>query len=421
MHRTAPLARQGAFTRSCGRSLASAALCAAALATALPSLAQDAALDDWSAIEQAAQGQTVYWNAWGGDSRTNDYLSWVADELEARHDIELVHVKLSDTSTAVSRVIAEKAAGNLDEGAIDLIWINGENFAAMKDNDLLFGPFAEALPNYALTRADANPEVRIDFTVPTEGYEAPWGKAQLTFYYDSARVETPPGSMAELLDWARTHPGRFTYPLVPDFTGSTFLKQALIELTPDTAPLYQPVEESDFAAITAPLWDYLDTLHPYLWREGRTFPTSGPEMKRLMGDGELSLAFTFIPSEPAAAVADFQLPPTTRSYVLDGGTLGNVHFVAIPFNASHQAGALVTANFLLSPEAQAHKQDPAVWGDRTVLDMDALSGKERATFIDDSDNPAALPADALSKTLPEPHPSWMERLEAAWLERYGSQ
>ncbi|RAR63100.1 putative thiamine transport system substrate-binding protein [Onishia taeanensis] len=423
MHRIAPLARSRSFTGYFGRSIAVATLSATALATALPSLAQDdaLALDDWTAIEQAAQGQTVYWNAWGGDSRTNDYLSWVADELEARHDIELVHVKLSDTGTAVSRVIAEKAAGNLDEGAIDLIWINGENFAAMKDNDLLFGPFAEALPHYALTRADANPEVRVDFTVPTEGFEAPWGKAQLTFYYDSARVETPPSSMAELLDWARAHPGRFTYPLVPDFTGSTFLKQALIELTPDTAPLYQPVEESDFATVTAPLWDYLDALHPYLWREGRNFPTSGPEMKRLMGDGELSLAFTFIPSEPAAAVADFQLPPTTRSYVLDAGTLGNVHFVAIPFNASHKAGALVTANFLLSPEAQAHKQDPAVWGDRTVLDMDAVSDEVRATFIDDSDNPAALPAGALSKTLPEPHPSWMERLEAAWLERYGSQ
>ncbi|WP_136253232.1 ABC transporter substrate-binding protein [Onishia niordana] len=425
MNRIAPLfARLRPRTRAFSRSLATIALAV----TALPSLAQDATptigdsnLKSWAAIEEAAKGQTVYWNAWGGDNRTNEYLAWVADELEARHDIELVHVKLSDTGTAVSRVIAEKAAGNLDEGAIDLIWINGENFAAMKDNDLLFGPFAEALPNYALTRPQSNPEVRVDFTVPTGGFEAPWGKAQLTFYYDSARLETPPGDMAELLDWAEDNPGRFTYPLVPDFTGSTFLKQALIELTNDTAPLYKPVEKSDFAAVTAPLWDYLDALHPHLWRDGRHFPASGPEMKRLMGDGELSMAFTFIPSEPAAAVADFQLPPTTRSYVLDGGTLGNVHFVAIPFNASHKAGALVTANFLLSPQAQTHKQDPAVWGDRTVLDLDALDEEARAAFIDDRDNPAALPAEALSKTLPEPHPSWMERLEEAWLERYGSQ
>jgi ABC-type uncharacterized transport system YnjBCD substrate-binding protein len=32
----------------------------------------------------------------------------------------------------------------------------------------------------------------------------------------------------------------------------------------------------------------------------------------------------------------------------------------------------VTANFLLSPEAQARKQDPKVWGDPTVLAMERL-------------------------------------------------
>ena len=30
---------------------------------------------------------------------------------------------------------------------------------------------------------------------------------------------------------------------------------------------------------------------------------------------------------------------------------------------------MVVADFLLSPEAQARKQDPAVWGDPTVLAM----------------------------------------------------
>lgn len=394
-----------------------AALCC----VAVPLTAQALELDDWAAVEAEARGQTVYWNAWGGDTRTNDYLDWVGERLEERHDIELVHVKLSDTGEAVSRVVAEKAAGNRDEGAIDLIWLNGENFAAMKRNDLLFGPFAEHLPHYALTSAEAKPEVRLDFTVPTDGFEAPWGKAQLTFYYDGARVETPPQDLPALLEWAKAHPGRFTYPLIPDFTGSTFLKQALLELVDDTAPLYRPVEDSDFATVTAPLWDYLDALHPHLWREGRHFPGSGPEMRRLMGDGELSLAFTFIPSDPAAAVADFELPPSTRSYVLEGGTLGNVHFVAIPFNARHKAGALVTANFLLSPEAQAHKQDPDVWGDRSVLDMATLTEAQRDAFTDDSDNPAALAPEALAQTLAEPHPSWMERLEEAWQDHYGSR
>ncbi|WP_302139318.1 ABC transporter substrate-binding protein [Halomonas alkalicola] len=387
---------------------------------------------DWEAVLEEARGQTVYWNAWGGDDRTNRYIEWVARRVAEEHDLRLVHVKLDDTSAAVSRVLAEKAGGNREDGSIDLIWINGENFAAMKEADLLFGPFAERLPNFALTHPEHNPEVVTDFTLPTGGYESPWGKAQITFYYDSEDMGDsedigdseeigdagPPRSIEALLAWAEANPGRFTYPRIPDFTGSTFLKQALIALVDDTAPLYAPTEESDFAAVAAPLWEYLDALHPHLWRSGRQFPASGPELRRLMGDGELSLAFTFYPSEPAAAVADFELPESVRSYVLDEGTLGNVHFVAIPFNSPHKAGAMAVANFLLSPEAQAHKQDLAVWGDRTVLDVARLPEADRARFAIDTENPAMLPADALEKTLPEPHPSWMTALQDAWRERY---
>ncbi|MGQ7245897.1 ABC transporter substrate-binding protein [Halomonas sp. V046] len=397
------------------------ALLAALALTATTQVARAIELpQDWGSIEGQAQGQTLYWNTWGGDANVNRYIDWVGERLAADYAIDLVQVKLDDTAAAVSRVLAEKSAGNTDQGAIDLIWINGENFAAMKDNGLLYGPFAPRLPNFALTSPETNPEMTTDFTVPTEGYEAPWGKAQLTFYYDSDKVVTPPGSLTELLSWAAAHPGRFTYPLVPDFHGSTFLKQALIELAEDPSVLSRPAAETNSEAVMAPLWEYLDRLHPLLWREGKHFPASGPAMKSLMGDGELSLAFTFNPSEPAAAVADFQLPPSTRSYILDAGTIGNVHFVAMPFNASHKAAAMVTANFLLSPEAQIRKQRLDVWGDPSVLDPARLSDEQRAALTPTDDQPARVAPDALQRTLPEPHPSWIDAVEAGWLERYGS-
>lgn len=377
--------------------------------------------DGWQAIREQARGQTVYWNAWAGDTRINGYIAWVGQQMAETHGVEVVHVKLDDTSTAISRVIAEKAADNQDDGSIDLVWLNGENFAAMREHELLYGPFTDTLPNFALTRPADNPEVATDFTLPTDGFESPWGKAQITFYHDAQEVESPPTSIEALLDWAEAHPGRFSYPRIPDFTGSTFLKQVLIALTDDRQALDAPVAQSDFDRLTAPLWDYLDALHPHLWRSGRQFPDSGPELRSLMGAGELSLAFTFQPSEPAAAVADFELPPSTRSYVLDGGTLGNVHFVAIPFNSPHKAAALVLANFLLSPEAQAHKQDLSVWGDRTVLDVTHLDEASRRLFSDEADNPAMLAPEALSQTLPEPHPSWMTALQEAWQTRYTAQ
>ncbi len=374
--------------------------------------------EDWSAITEQAHGQTVYFNAWGGEPKTNNYIRWAGEQVKARYAIDLVHVKLGDTAEAVARIVAEKQGGNTSAGAIDLIWINGENFAALKQSNLLAAPWVDKLPNFSLTDPANNPAVTTDFSVPVDGLEAPWGKAQVVFYYDQALTDHPPGSMPELLTWARSNPGEFSYPKPPQFLGTTFLKQALIELTEQKEALYRPVGEADFAAVTAPLWTFLDQLHPNLWRAARSFPENGSALRRLMGDGELSLAFSFSPAEVPSAIASNELPSTVKSYVLDGGTIGNVSFLTIPFNAQHKAGAMVVANFLLSPEAQAHKQNPEVWGGLTVLAMDQLSAEQRALFDALPTPQGGVTPVQLRQVVQEPHASWVDALEKAWLARY---
>jgi putative thiamine transport system substrate-binding protein len=81
---------------------------------------------------------------------------------------------------------------------------------------------------------------------------------------------------------------------------------------------------------------------------------------------------------------------------------------------------MVVANFLLSPEAQARKQDPRVWGDPTVLALSKLAPHERRLFDELPLGVASLPPEKLGPTLPEPHPSWMTAIEAMWRQRYGS-
>lgn len=376
--------------------------------------------DAWGDTLAQARGQTVYWNAWGGDAQINDYIAWVGDQVAERYGVELVHVKLSDTAEAVARIVAEKASGRTTGGSVDLIWINGENFAALKRQDLLFGPFAESLPNFRHVDTAGKPTTLVDFTIPTEGYEAPWGMAQFVFLYDTATVPEPPGAIAELLDWARAHPARFTYPAPPDFIGSTFLKQVLIELTEHPDALQRPVEEADFAAVTAPLWDWLEQVRPYLWREGEGYPASGPALHQLLDDGEVDFSMAFNPGEASAAINAGRLSETVRTFILDEGTIGNTHFVAIPFNAAHKAGAMVVADFLMSPEAQAQKQDPTVWGDFTVLDVAGLDAADRERFERLPRGIATLSPQELTPVRPEPHPSWMTAIEAEWLRRFSS-
>jgi putative thiamine transport system substrate-binding protein len=383
-----------------------------------PAMAARADRLDWEVIKEKANGQTVYWNAWGGDEKINDYMRWVADRVGDRYGVDLKVVKVTDIAETVSRILAEKNAGRDANGSVDLMWINGENFKTMKENGLLYGPFAEALPNYRYVDTEGKPTTTIDFTVPVDGMEAPWGMAQIVFMYDTAVLRQPPRSMLELLAYLKANPGRFTYPEPPDFLGSTFLKQALIELTERPEALQGPATDRNFDAVTAPLWDWLDAIRPQLWRKGRAYPKSMPALRQLLDDGEIDIAFSFHQNDASAEIDKGNLKDTVRTYVLAGGTIGNTHFVAIPFNANAKQGAMVVANYLLSPEAQAHKQDPGVWGDFTVLALDRLPPEDRARFTRLKQGVATLTEAELGTPLLEPHPSWMERLEAAWRTRY---
>ncbi len=379
-------------------------------------------LSDWSAVEKKARGQTVYWNAWAGEPSINAYIVWAGKQVLDRHGVTVEHVKLSDTAEAVAKVIAEKAAGRTSGGSVDLIWINGANFAAMKERGLLYGPWAQWLPNYRLLDLENKAAVLSrDFSVPTEGYEAPWDLAQLVFYYDAARVKSPPRSAEEWLSYARANPGRLTYPDVQNFLGATFIKQLLVALAPDASALSASPGDAEFARLTAPLWHYLDELNPLLWRRGKVFPANSAELRQLLADREVDIAFSFNPSEASLAISRGELPDTVRSYVLDGGTIGNASFLAIPYNSRSKEGAMVVANFLLSPEAQARKQDPTVWGGHTVLSLAKLDSSERELFKTLKPGIAGLSPADLGPALPEPHADWMLRLRDMWLQRYASQ
>jgi putative thiamine transport system substrate-binding protein len=80
----------------------------------------------------------------------------------------------------------------------------------------------------------------------------------------------------------------------------------------------------------------------------------------------------------------------------------------------------VAADFLISPEAQARKQDPKIWGDPTVLAVSKLDAADRARFAALDLDVATLKPDELGPALDEPHPSWMDRIETEWKRRYGA-
>lgn len=369
------------------------------------------AADGWQHIQQEAKGQTVWFNAWGGDPAVNQYLDWVSGEMKTHYAITLNIVHLADAADAVKRIQTEDAAGRKTHGSVDLLWVNGENFRTLKEANLLQTGWAQTLPNWQFV--DTRKPVTEDFAIPTDGAESPWGGAQLTFIARKATLPAALNDTEVLLAFAAAHPGKISYPRPPDFTGTAFLEQLLLTLTTEPDAL-KTAPDARFAQVTAPLWEYLDRLHPLLWRKGKDFPPSPARMDALLASGSLAMSLTFNPAHARQKVASGELPADSYSFGFKKGMLGNVHFVAIPVNASASAAAKVVANFLLSPQAQIRKADPAVWGDPSVLDIKKLSP-------DDAKKLSAHTADGLPEMLPEPHAAWVDALEQEWLRRYGTR
>lgn len=373
----------------------------------------------WEAILADARGTTVNIYMWGGDELTNSWMDgFVADNLLEQYEITLNRVPMGPDEY-LNKLLGEKQAGK-EVGTIDMLWINGENFRTARQADLLWGPFAEKIPNFVQYVDKDAPDIAYDFGYPVEGYEVPWGKAQFVFGYDTARTAEPPKSAEELLAWVKENPGRFTYPELPDFTGSVFVRNLMYELCGgyEAFPFTDEVDKEALDEQLQPLWDYLNEMKPYLWREGTTYPSGVAILHQLFADGEIDLTMTYSPALMSGWIDQGLLPDSVRTYVWDKGTIGNTHFLAIPFNAPNKEGAMVLANFLLSPEAQLSKYVPKNWGDLIALDTNRLPDDVLIELDAIDTGIATLSPDILqSHRVPEISAAYIPVIEELWTER----
>lgn len=368
---------------------------------------------EWDEIVEAARGTTVTFYGWGGDENRNNWLNTtVADYVKEHYDIALEVVGM-DINDILSKLSGEKQAGS-ETGSIDMIWINGENFYSAKDNGLLYGPFTGQLPNMEAYIDLEDPETLNDFCMPIEGYEAPYAKAQMVFFNDSAVTPEAPASAEELLEFCKKYPGKVTYPALPDFTGSAFVRNIIYELC--GWEQFQDME-ADYDTVKAaiePALDYLRELNPYLWNEGKTFPESSTTVDAMFADGELVMDMSYGPFSVATGIAEGTYTDTTRTFVFDNGTIGNTNYMAIAFNSPNKAGAMVVINAILSAELQLTQYEQL--RELPVVSADKLSAEEQAAFdAVDLGKGVLSQTELLEHRLPEMPADLVPVIEEIWL------
>ncbi len=353
---------------------------------------------------------------WRGDPAINAYVdAWLAPRLRDAYGITLQAIE-GQGAELVNSFTAEREARGSQPGTTSLVWINGETFAALRDEHLLAGPWAGVLPNATLVDS-ASPIIARDFEADPAGLESPWGTATFALVFGSLRTPRPPHTVAELRTWILAHPGRFTHD--QSFTGVTFLKTVMYATGGGVARFAGGFREADYLMGRDSAFRWLESVRPSFWRGGATYPPDVAAMHRLFANGEIDVTMTNNHREVAAKIRAGVLPRTARAILLRDGTIANTHFVGIPLNAPNPAGAMVVADFLLSPEAQWAKAGLNRWGDGTVLDVRRLSAPWPERFAAQLQTPGEPSSDSVRRyARPEVSPGYHNRLLEDWRARF---
>ncbi|WP_147802622.1 ABC transporter substrate-binding protein [Alkalicoccus halolimnae] len=329
---------------------------------------------EWEEIVQEAEGAEIGVYMWGGDEGVNEYMDdFVAPALQEEYGISFTRYPM-DATEFLSRLMNEREADQ-QEGAADILWINGENFRNAKENDLLYGSIASILPNMEDHVNLEAPYVENDMGIDVEGMEVPWGNVQYAFQFrDTAN---PPQTMEELLEWSENNPGNFTYPDVFNDTGNGFVRHILhyVAENPEDVSSY---DEEWLEANGDEVWEVLRRLQPTLWRNGETYPDALAQLDQMFANGEVKATMGFNEYRAESLIEQGTFPEETETVGLDSGSISSTHYLSMPFNTPEPAAALVAINYMLSPEAQIAKLDPGMWGEGHILDTDTLSAEEQA-------------------------------------------
>lgn len=386
-----------------------------------------------------AKSATVSFFGWGGSEKINQWLEGpFAEGLLREEGFKLNRVGMN-IDEILTRLLNEKKLQNSDpakaqKGTMDVIWINGENFESTKKNGLLYGPFTDTLRNYNENIDENGADANYDFGVPIEGFEAPYGKAQFVFIYNSKNIgkwinasntgqpeqgETlvAPKNLEELKAFIKANPGRFTYPAPPDFTGSAFLRTVLLNLVDGDALRNLKPDEDVVRAAIRPAMDYLKEIKPYLWRKGETYPADVALLDNMFADGEILMSMSYEPNHASGKIASGEYKDDVRTFLLDKGTVGNTHYLAIPFNAPNPEGAKAFINYMLSVEAQKSKYNSENWGDLPALSYNCLTEDEKRSLDEIKPGIATLsPEELEAKRLGELPAALVPIIEKIWLE-----
>lgn len=230
-----------------------------------------------------------------------------------------------------------------------------------------------------------------NFLTGTYGHGVPYHTSWVILLYNSAKVQTPPHTMAQLISWIREHPGQFTYcPPADGGSGGSFVESVVGQHVP-------PADNQAMILGNATQYEHywsagiklLHSINADIYDHG-IYPNSNEGPIELLGKNQIEMTVAWS-DETLTAFQQHVLNSSDKvSTIVDPGLTGGQggEGLVIPKNAPDRQGALKLVNWLLEPGQQAG----LVYDMQTypVISFSALPTKARNIISVEKVNPAGF-------------------------------
>lgn len=377
----------------------------------------DPLLKNWRMIEKSAKGGQVTMVM---DQNDEKIANWLKNDfknyLSQNYDVELVVIE-QPLSKTIEQLDQERKTEKL-LGEVDLVYLSGSGFKTGFDKKLWYGPFTHELPNVRDFIDPFDTVLLFRDGIESQGHLLPFGQEQLTMLYNRDVFFDAPSDINAFVEAVMDYKGTFIYP-DPRVTreGEAFVIGMMLANQDVRELLKTAPDKEKMRSLVGPGLETLKKINPFLYGEGKSFPTSMAEIDRRFLEEELLFSLSMNYNQATEKLQAYEYPEGAHSFVFDQGTLSYAEAMTIAHNAPNKSGAMVVLNALLNPAVQAEKYDTRKWGQLPIYTI-GFAPEEAYTEIKAIRvRPASIKQDTLlSRRIPDLPESMRKTLIQLWTE-----
>jgi ABC-type uncharacterized transport system YnjBCD substrate-binding protein len=282
-----------------------------------------------------------------GDQNMVDYIKdYLGPMFEKTHPSVAVKAVGTGPGDAGSQKIMEKLIAEKDRASwdIDVAVVHQKAVGEMVNQKLLAPYVAEVSTGKLVTSAAAKNALGTD----VGGYVIPMFNSQTAIAYNAAMVKTPPGSYAELEQWAAANPKKFGYNGIKGgMSGVAFVVGWIYANAEDTGALMNgPYKPEAKAAWDAPL----SRLKAF--NKAVVLTPGNAGTLDMLNRGEIAMGPVWVDMFYTWQ-ADGKLPPTMKLKLIAPGMPGQPMYYVVPAKAANAGVAKEFVELATSPKVQA--------------------------------------------------------------------